>query len=133
MKALAKGVYKFKLKVTDNGGLSSKDTVQIIVNEASDTAKCNIVNRSSVNARLVPIGNLSQSRDGIAIVSAGDKILFAGGANEYNLFSTVDIYDVNTQHWSTASLSIPRYAIAAVAAGNKFFSQAGITVTILIL
>jgi hypothetical protein len=33
--ALVIGVYKFELKVTDNGGLSAKDTVQIIVNNAA--------------------------------------------------------------------------------------------------
>lgn len=32
VKALAMGVYEFELTVTDNGGLSEKDTVQIIVN-----------------------------------------------------------------------------------------------------
>lgn len=31
VKALAMGVYQFELKVTDNGGLSARDTVQIIV------------------------------------------------------------------------------------------------------
>lgn len=61
----------------------------------------------------------------VSIASAGDKILFAGGANVYDLSSTVDIYDVNTQRWSTASLSVPRYAIAAVAAGNKIFFAGG--------
>ena len=33
VKALVMGVYKFELTVSDNGGLSSKDTVQIIVDD----------------------------------------------------------------------------------------------------
>lgn len=33
VKTLLKGVYLFELKVTDNGGLSAKDTVQITVND----------------------------------------------------------------------------------------------------
>ncbi len=33
LKTLVMGVYKFELTVTDNGGLSAKDTVQIIVNQ----------------------------------------------------------------------------------------------------
>jgi hypothetical protein len=125
VKGLIQGAYQFELTVTDNGGLSAIDTVQIIVNEVSNTGTCNVANRSFVNARLIPIGNLSQSRDGIAIASAGDKIVFAGGANIYDLSSTVDIYDVNTQRWSKASLSVPRYAIAAVSAGNKIFFAGG--------
>src|SRR5690349_14213390 len=33
VKDLVQGVYQFELKVTDNGGLSAKDTVQVIVND----------------------------------------------------------------------------------------------------
>ena len=33
VKTLVKGVYKFELMVTDNGGLSAKDTVQVIMND----------------------------------------------------------------------------------------------------
>lgn len=37
----------------------------------------------------------------------------------------MDIYDINTQTWSTAELSMARYAMAAVAAGNKIFFGGG--------
>ena len=33
VKTLVAGTYQFELKVTDNGGLSAKDTVQVIVND----------------------------------------------------------------------------------------------------
>ena len=33
VKTLASGTYQFELKVTDNGGLSAKDTVQVIVKD----------------------------------------------------------------------------------------------------
>jgi hypothetical protein len=36
VKSLMKGTYLFELKVTDNGGLFSKDTMQIAVNDASE-------------------------------------------------------------------------------------------------
>ncbi len=121
--SLIQGMYQFELKVTDNGGLSTKDTVQIRVN--APISPCDVANRTVVNARLIPIGNLSQAREGIAIASAGSKILFAGGFIEYNLFSTVDIYDVITQKWSTAFLSVPRFAIAVATAGNKIFFAGG--------
>jgi hypothetical protein len=35
-KALGMGIYKFELTVTDNGGLSAKDTVQIFVNKSTE-------------------------------------------------------------------------------------------------
>jgi hypothetical protein len=36
---LMAGVYKFEIAVTDNGGLSSKDTVQIVVTETTPLNK----------------------------------------------------------------------------------------------
>ena len=120
---LVEGIYQFELKVTDAGGLLSKDTVNITVNAAFPA--CDVGSRTVVDAWLTPIGNLSQARGGFAIASAGDKILFAGGANGYDLSSTVDIYDVNTKRWSIATLSVPRYATTAVAAGNKIFFAGG--------
>ncbi|MEO6000559.1 MAG: hypothetical protein ABIN89_27185 [Chitinophagaceae bacterium] len=47
------GVYIFELTVTDNGGLSARDTVQI--NENGANLACDVANRTLVNARLIPI------------------------------------------------------------------------------
>lgn len=120
VKNLAVGLYQFELKVTDNGGLSAKDTVQVISEAATDTA-CGGSIRPQVNARLIPIGTLSQARTYITVASAGNKILFAGGY----LSSRVDIYDIAANTWSTAELCVERYLIAAVAAGNKIFFGGG--------
>ena len=38
VKALVAGIYQFELKVTDNGGLSAKDTVQVTVESAPNRA-----------------------------------------------------------------------------------------------
>jgi hypothetical protein len=63
----------------------------------------------------------------IAVASAGNKILFAGGHNSLQTIpsSVVDIYDISTQTWSTTQLSIARYGIAAIAAGNKVYFAGG--------
>ncbi|MEP7373100.1 MAG: PKD domain-containing protein [Chitinophagaceae bacterium] len=129
---LGPGTYFFELKVTDAGGLFSKDTVQVTVDEPAIVA-CDNSNRPIVNAQLVPIGTLSHSRVGMAVASAGNKVLFAGASlSEVSGSSTpeygsskVDIYDRVTQAWSTAELSKWRSDIAAVAAGNKVFFAGG--------
>jgi hypothetical protein len=122
---LAQGSYQFELKVTDAGGLSSKDTVQINV-LAVASVTCGGLNRPIVTAQLIPVGNLSIPRIAIATVTAGNKIFFAGGANDTTVLSRVDIYDMSSQSWSTAELSIPREVGGAVACGNKVLFAGGV-------
>jgi hypothetical protein len=71
-------MYQFELKVIDAGGLFSKDTIQVTVN-AAVTYTCGDTNRPIINAQVIPVGTLSQVRGGVAVASAGNKILFAGG------------------------------------------------------
>jgi hypothetical protein len=56
------------------------------------------------------VEELSIPRLQAAVVSHGDKVLFAGGTNYQTgvTYDIVDIYDVQTGEWSTASLSEPR-------------------------
>ena len=126
---LMQGSYQFELKVTDAGGLYSKDTAQVTVNPVVNTGTCDNSNRTQVNAQLIPFGLLSEVRAGITVASAGNKIVFAGaelsGWPQAYGSSRVDIYDVITQTWSTAELSQRRSGIAAVAAGNKIFFAGG--------
>lgn len=128
VKALVTGTYQFELKVTDGGGLFSKDTVQVGVN-AVVTTNCDISNRPLINAQLVPVGTLSQTRFRIAVASSGNKVLFAGGNlpdGSYSLgTSRVDIYDRVTNTWSTAELSQGRGGMATVVLGNKIFFGGG--------
>jgi hypothetical protein len=128
---LAEGVYQFELKVTDAGSLFAKDTLQVTV--LAQSLLCDNSDRPRVNAQLTPFGTLSHARLGLAVASAGNKIVFAGAAlsavtgssvPEYGS-SRVDIYDIVTQTWSTAELSEKRSDIAAVAAGNKIFFAGG--------
>lgn len=126
---LKAGTYQFELKVTDNGGLSATDRVSIKVDSVNPS--CGKANRPYVAARLVPIGTLSVARQSISVATAGSKILFAGGivlgtspsASRYT--SRVDIYDMNTQKWSIAELSEPRYGMATAVNGNKIFFAGG--------
>jgi hypothetical protein len=123
---LAEGVYVFQLVVTDNGGLTAKDTIQLTVRSSPD---CNISNRPQFNVSVVPIGTLSVSRNA-AIGAAGNKIVFAGGATYDNNSSVgysgvVDIYNISMGTWTTAQLSYARADIAAISCGNKIFFAGG--------
>lgn len=120
---LVEGIYLFELKVTDGGGLTGTDTVQVTVAMAVSIA-CDNSNRPRVSARLVPLGTLTHAGIGSAVASAGGKILFAGGYTT-SLSSRVDIYDIAAHSWSTAELSQARYAIAAIASGTKIFFAGG--------
>jgi len=117
---LVQGVYQFELKVTDAGGLFSKDTVQIKVNPACDNS-----NRPQVNAQLIPIGTLSHTDNGVAVASAGNKILFAGGSYGPMVSSRVDILDITTNTWTTAELSKARGYMTTAVLGNKIFFAGG--------
>ena len=135
---LVQGLYKFELKVTDAGLLFAKDTIQVIVNAATNTAgsttslyNCDVSNRPLINAQLIPVGNFSEARSNVTVVSAGSKILYAGGysgntANGWKYYSRVDILDVNTGTWSTANLSQARWGMATAVLGNKIFFAGGV-------
>jgi N-acetylneuraminic acid mutarotase len=126
---LVYGVYLFELKVTDAGGLYSTDTVKVAINEAAAVMNCGESNRPVMNAKLIPFGKLSEPSSGMAVASAGNKIVFAGaslsGSPANYGSSAVHIFDITTQNWSTATLSAWRADVAAVAAGNKIFFAGG--------
>jgi hypothetical protein len=127
---LVMGIYQFELKVTDAGGLFSKDTVQVIVNSVPPPPPqiCDSINRPLVNLKLIPVAVHPKPRMEMAIASAGNKLLFAGGGcyclND-SVTTRVDIYDIINQTWSTGQLSEARVIITAVAAGDKIFFAGG--------
>jgi hypothetical protein len=118
--------YDFELTVTDNDGLSSKDTVKVAAVISTNCA----INRPIINAQLVPIGMLSAGRMGILTATAGNKILFIGGFtyDEYSMLiisSKVDIYDYVSNTWSYTDLSITRQDMSIAVAGNKIYIAGG--------
>jgi hypothetical protein len=114
--------YLFELTVTDNGGLSSKDTLQI---STSPTPNC-LTNRPERNAQLIYFGKLSEGRIGSITATALNKILFAGGIFGQGIISKrVDIYDYALNAWSTADLSIARNGMGIAANGNKIYIAGG--------
>ncbi len=125
---LVEGVYQFELKVTDAGGLFSKDTIQVSVNPAAGIVDCNGIIRPLINAQLIPISTLSQTRTYVAVASAGNKILFAGGyipGTPLSYSSRVDIFDITTNSWTTAELSQARGGVIPAVLGNKIFFAGG--------
>jgi hypothetical protein len=83
-------------------------------------------NRPVIEAKIIPVGTLSEGRSGLMSATAGSKILFAGGMKTRAYSSRVDIYDTITHDWSTAELSIPeRQGMAVATIGNKIFFAGG--------
>jgi hypothetical protein len=129
---LAEGVYLVELKVTDAGGLFAKDTMQITVQIiVPPPLNCDITNRPISNTSFPFSTQLPESRYAIAVATAGNKILIAGGYSNYiagqplNYSSRVDIYDIATGQWSITQLSEPRIIDAVVLLGNKIFFAGG--------
>ncbi len=118
---LTQGVYDFELKVTDAGGLISKDTMQVTVKPVQP------LSLTTVNPfpGSTYIGNLSVARTNMAIAFANNKILVAGGWNGHYALNTLDIIDLTTSTVSSKPLSIARYGISAVASGNKIYLAGG--------
>ena len=84
------------------------------------------VARTLINTQLISVGDLSQSRRDMAVVSAGNKIYIAGGLLSPGIYSSrVDIYDVSTNLWTTAELSRARSGIATAVLNNKIYFAGG--------
>lgn len=130
---LIRGVYEFELKVGDNDGQSAEDIVRVYVVDSTlplppISFSCpNSNSRNLVNAQLMPLHVLSIARDRMAIASAGNKILFAGGAMSPSSTpsSRVDIYDIISNSWMTAELSQARAGMAVAVLGDKIFFAGG--------
>ncbi|MEJ8819740.1 PKD domain-containing protein [Lacibacter sp. H407] len=93
---LAEGTFLFQLKITDAGGLSSMDTIQIIVNKQIDTPQVNIYisgddNGMPVywrNGQVVRLGSLTNSiARSIALV--GNDVYVVGDQSDMNPYSKV--------------------------------------------
>ncbi|MES2648242.1 MAG: hypothetical protein V4717_15300 [Bacteroidota bacterium] len=118
---LSEGVYQFELKVTDAGGLFSKDTVSVTVKNSIEI---------SCGFQKTLIGKLSVYRYGFTTAVSGNKIVFAAG---WELSSTVgsipssrvDIYDMVTQKWSIADLDDHAGHVAVISAGDRMFFAGG--------
>ena len=115
---LPPGMYKYVLMVTDDKAATDTDTVTVNI--------VSLMNRSVINVEMLPFGVLSQPRAGVVAALVGSKILFAGGYNSPGTSTRVDIYDINTNSWSTAELSQARYGIGVTVLGTKVFFAGGI-------
>jgi len=68
-------------------------------------------------------------RQGMVVVTLGNKIFFTGGNDDDTgeLTSRIDIYDALTNTWSTEELSERKSYMAAVGFGNKVYFAGGYT------
>lgn len=116
------GEYSFELTVTDNDGLTGSDTLMVSVQVAPS---CNTNGRQVVQAQLVPIGSLSIARINISVISAGNRIIIAGGHDAQNTYSRVDIYNIQTNSWTIGELSQARQEFSKATAGSKVVFAGG--------
>jgi hypothetical protein len=130
---LTQGVYLFELKVTDSGGLISRDTLSVSIVQIP-TSTCEPLNRPIINAQLIPIGNLSIGRYQMATAFTGGKVFFAGGSsgqghtsNSGPTSTVIDIYDAITDSWSTSTLNVPKAFHAAIFKNGKIYWAGGAT------
>lgn len=121
---LIQGAYQFELKVIDGTGLYSQDTMDVIVAENS----CGAVTRVPINLQLISLGSLSLDRNDATLAAVGTKLLIAGGndINSRTSTSRVDIYDINTNMYSTAELSESKSRMNSITVGNKVFFVGGV-------
>jgi hypothetical protein len=69
---------------------------------------------------------LSQPRAALAATSIGDLVLFGGDRNSSNGASkVVDVYNVSSNRWTTATLSQPGSRLTATSVANRFALFAG--------
>jgi N-acetylneuraminic acid mutarotase len=124
------GTYRFELKVTDAGDLSSLDTVEAIV--LAPYIPCG-TDRAIVQARLVPLTRLSFTKVEIITATVDNKIFFAGGSgtnrdDDALPIHRIDIYDINSNSMSTKDLDpypTARLDMGIAATQNKIFIAGG--------
>jgi N-acetylneuraminic acid mutarotase/uncharacterized membrane protein len=63
-KSLAAGVYQFELKVTDNGGLSAKDTMRVIVNDPTQQNRPPVANAGPDQSITLPANSVNLDGSG---------------------------------------------------------------------
>ena len=66
------------------------------------------------------------ARDNLAAASVGDFAFFAGGNNDDFFSDVVDIYNAQTDTWTTTTLSVARSGLAATAVGNMVIFAGGV-------
>jgi len=122
---LKEGYYLIELKVTDSAGLFSKDTVQVTV--LNTQRICDPLNRATIPIQFIPVAAIPIPKvHGFTTATAGNKLLLAGGRTGLGApVSDVEIYDFDTQTWSTAHLSTARAEMTAVTVGNEIFFVGG--------
>ncbi len=99
IKNLDSGIYRFELKVTDNGGLSSRDTVEVKIVGDSTSNRPPVANAGADKQIVLPMTNVTL--DGTASTDPDNNIRdyfwrFISGPNSYNIISPGNVITVVT-------------------------------------
>ena len=95
-----------------------------------DSGSSSRVDIYDISTKVWSIAELSKPRASIVAATIGNKVFFAGGCSNIPFFWTdisnrVDIYDIVTNAWSTATLSETRIGFTATTAGSKIYFAGG--------
>jgi hypothetical protein len=119
---LAAGTYQFELEVVDDGGLTDKDTMQLVVNpETIDIYVAGQENSVPVywkNGQAISLDNLPSGFSGTAIAVVGNDIYVAGTRTELYWDGNRAKYWINGQE---APLGIYAGATSIAVAGSDIY------------
>ena len=119
---LAIGVYQFQLTVTDDSGLSSKDTIVVTaLNTNSPEVDCIGYAREYKTAKLTQVATLPTYRGDIKAAAAGNKIVFAGGTLVSDLYHKINVYDLGTKTFTTTDLPFAAEVGGTAVLNNKIY------------
>lgn len=119
---LAIGVYQFQLTVTDDNGLSSKDTVLVtVLGTDSPDVDCLNYSREYKTAKLTQVATLPTYRGDIKAAAAGNKIVFAGGTLVSDLYNKIDVLDLATNTFTTTNLPYAAEVGGTTVLNNKVY------------
>ena len=84
----------------------------------------------STTLRIIAGPQLSEARAGLVAISTGSKIVFAGGYsypnNQIAWSNVIDIYDTQTNKWSTAQLNEDKSSFSGAGISNKVILAGGL-------
>jgi len=119
LKSLVVGTYKFELKVTDNGGLSAKDTTQVIVNDPPQPNRPPIANAGADQTISLPTNTITLNGNGS---TDADNNITSYAWSKISGPSSFNIVNANIEQTQVANLieGVYQFELKVTDAGGLF-------------
>ena len=112
------GLYEFELEITDNDGLTDKDTVQVAVNGPTYQTSPPVYSSQCVIPGSESVGKFSTYLVDAGAVVCDGKIYFSDGG-------VLDVFDPSTGQTSRVAVDFERTHAAIASLGNEIFLAGG--------